>query len=492
MFKQVWSTTDWILDDDIERARDINEGYLLGELFKNGTIAEKLCSVEIETINRCNNDCSFCPVNRYDDKRTYKKMEESLYKKIISDLVDIRYDGVVSLFSNNEPLIDNRILSFIAYAKTNLPNAKHVLYTNGKLLTKNIYYKLLEYLDLLVIDNYNDNLEINHEIVNATEMVDIASKCKVEIQIRRKNQILSDRGGLSPNKHNKKQVVRNSPCILPFIQMIIRPDGKISRCCQDAYGIETLGDVNVQSIEQIWKGKHFKDFRKCMINSRKNLDICNFCELIGLCNYYPESWNKMYVDEAIKIIIKRKKEGRRIILLESNNIENLYQILLYNQISVDGYATTVNCKNSKNDFYVMFDYEKEYIKSFKKNKQVCIDDWIVIKKIETSGLVENYNYKSEDVDRLIYASNSSDLVVWGAGETAKKLISYYNLAPVYMIDSFKTGCFLDIYNIYKPDECPENIKERTILIACNDYVSVLKKISEMEINNEKIIIGNNV
>ena len=35
----------------------------------------KLQDIEIETLNRCNNDCSFCPVSRGNDIRPYQKMD---------------------------------------------------------------------------------------------------------------------------------------------------------------------------------------------------------------------------------------------------------------------------------------------------------------------------------------------------------------------------------------------------------------------------------
>lgn len=28
----------------------------------------------------------------------------------------------------------------------------------------------------------------------------------------------------------------SATCMLPFMQLIVRPDGKVSRCCQDALG----------------------------------------------------------------------------------------------------------------------------------------------------------------------------------------------------------------------------------------------------------------
>lgn len=42
--------------------------------------------VAIETISRCNNDCAFCAVNIYNDKREFGIMDDDLYEKIFRDL----------------------------------------------------------------------------------------------------------------------------------------------------------------------------------------------------------------------------------------------------------------------------------------------------------------------------------------------------------------------------------------------------------------------
>ena len=39
--------------------------------------------IEIETINRCNGSCSFCPINKFEDNRKLKYMESELFYSII-------------------------------------------------------------------------------------------------------------------------------------------------------------------------------------------------------------------------------------------------------------------------------------------------------------------------------------------------------------------------------------------------------------------------
>ena len=61
--------------------------------------------------------------------------------------------------------------------------------------------------------------------------------------------------------------------------MVIRPDGKVSLCCNDALGHMTLGDLNESSVTEVWNGQGYKKIRKEMqMNGRKNLNLCKNCD----------------------------------------------------------------------------------------------------------------------------------------------------------------------------------------------------------------------
>jgi len=238
--------------------------------------------IEIETLNRCNNDCSFCPVNRKLDPRQLSVMDEDLLNSSIAQLADLQYEGEFSLFSNNEPLLDRRIADFCKIAKQKIPNATHYLYTNGKLLTTELFEKLMKYLDFLVIDNYDNQMKLQEPVkaINELVLTNPTYGEKVMIYVRKKDLMRTTRGGSAPNR--TKIAPLKSSCIYPFTQMVVRPDGKISLCCNDALGKATLGDLTRDSISDVWNSDLYWGVRRRIVEGRKNLFLCRSCDALEL------------------------------------------------------------------------------------------------------------------------------------------------------------------------------------------------------------------
>ena len=235
-------------------------------------------TVQIETINRCNGTCSFCPVNRNIDPRSTTIMSDDIFGKIIDDLRALNYSGRIGLFSNNEPLLDKQILKRVKAAREACPNSYIYFYTNGTLLDEAFFLEASKYMDRIEIDDYNDELLLSENLKTIVKLCENDEKLNdiARIQLRKENEVLFTRGGQSPN--NNKRVERDYPCFLPFCQMVIRPDGKVSLCCSDALGKYTLGDVREQSILEIWNSDKYRDIRRRVLEDITSIDLCRFCD----------------------------------------------------------------------------------------------------------------------------------------------------------------------------------------------------------------------
>lgn len=239
--------------------------------------------VEIETINRCNGVCSFCPVNRNDDPRILHKMSDELFQKIILELEDLDYQGRIAPFSNNEPFLDSKIIDRTKYIRKHLPKARIHLFTNGTMLTLEKYLEIIDSLDELIIDNYNQELEVIRPV---TEIMEYCLSHptlieKTDIVLRKTEEILSTRGGDAPNR-KIKQMYSKVRCALPYRQFIIRPTGEVSLCCNDPLGRCTMGNVQEEKIIDIWYGEKFRQVREALLEGRGNFTHCKFCDTFYL------------------------------------------------------------------------------------------------------------------------------------------------------------------------------------------------------------------
>lgn len=254
--------------------------------------------VEIETIDRCNGKCGFCPVHAGADQRPFMKMSDKLFEKTINELVDIRFDGVLSLFSNNEPLMDSKIVERTAYAKKMLPNAFHLMYTNGDLLVNNKlevfaekFEALANNLNILIIDNYSADNKLTPKI-QALYNQYRNEYDNVYIWMRRIDEVFNTRGGHAPNRDKIKSNLK-SPCVLAFHYMYIRPDGVVPLCCQDAlWKGPKLGDVSKSSIMDVWNGEAYKKLRDHYKNGgrRSELSICKDCDFVTTGKQKSDVW----------------------------------------------------------------------------------------------------------------------------------------------------------------------------------------------------------
>ena len=58
---------------------------------------------------------------------------------------------------------------------------------------------------------------------------------------------------------------------------VITWDGLVVPCCFDKDAMHQLGNLKNQSFKNIWQNSNYKQFRKELMSSRKNIDICSNC-----------------------------------------------------------------------------------------------------------------------------------------------------------------------------------------------------------------------
>lgn len=269
----------------------------------------------IETTNLCNFDCIMCP--RKGMKRPMKQIEKGLFERIVNEAISI---GVKALLLHNygEPLIvsDSDFAYFLNYIRSKSKSIFIKLDTNAMLLieekikiiiennvsevsitlggaTAKTYSSItrgqdLEAVELNILNliNYKKRLKkiLPKVSVNMIRMIDnqneIGPFLKKWQNIADSVSIIgySTRAGSLVDRSTGKKAIEPIPCFRLWKQMVICNDGKVALCCNDWDCRYSLGDVNYQSISEIWHSKKLNEYRLLHLNrQRDKIPICSIC-----------------------------------------------------------------------------------------------------------------------------------------------------------------------------------------------------------------------
>lgn len=239
--------------------------------------------VNIETINRCNSTCAFCTANVHAEKRPLRRMDEELYHSIIDQLADWGYQGHLTLYGNNEPWLDPRIVELHRYAREKLPDCFIFMSTNGLMLTLDQVRAIQPYINQLIINNYDMKYALHRNIQEIYDYVKAHPEefkdLDIQIQMRYLQEVLTNRAGSAPNKKATEKVITET-CLLPFTDMWIMPNGKMGLCCCDDFEVTALADLNKVSVKEGWSSPAFMEARRKIAQGRNNYKFCEHCDFI--------------------------------------------------------------------------------------------------------------------------------------------------------------------------------------------------------------------
>lgn len=211
--------------------------------------AQSVRFVEIEIHSFCNRQCSFCG-NSLIDRRSHRVlMDPRLYSKIIDDLAEIDYRGVIWYSRYNEPCSDRELfLDRLREARAKLPQALLQTFTNGDYITAEYIEAMRDAgLNRLSIMTYLDkNQEPSFENFSST-MLRRVEKLGVAWSHEQPNRIRlaidgidatynfddflktgTNRGGALETGNIVQRV---APCTIPITDVYIDHNGSMVPCC---------------------------------------------------------------------------------------------------------------------------------------------------------------------------------------------------------------------------------------------------------------------
>ena len=239
-----------------------------------------LRTVQINPTELCNRSCSFCPRS---DKKIYPNQDLHISVNTIENLCnglkEINFNNRIGFIGFGEPLLCNTLIPCIKKVKEILPDIKWLdINTNGDKLTYEKISDLHEAgLTHIAISMYDE------------DKTDYFNNLKKDIPIK-----LIFRHHYDPtvnynlNIVNRKEILQNSSkvyseqsCFIPFYKLMIDWNGDVLLCENDWSRKNIFGNVNKESIGDIWFGKKINNHRKKLLRSRKNCSPCKNCSING-------------------------------------------------------------------------------------------------------------------------------------------------------------------------------------------------------------------
>jgi pyruvate-formate lyase-activating enzyme len=275
---------------------------------------------EVETVHACNARCRMCTIREWNrDKPSV--MADSLFLKY-ADEVKSHGDWIESicLSRDGEPTLDKRLPDRVALLKDR-GIRKVTLSTNGQLLGEELAVALLEAgLDDIMIsidgttkevfEGIRVGLDFDHVRENALALIRLRNEKRHPMNIRVRMVIQEENEhqvedflaywktrlaesddvygmkchtwGNQLTKESEANVHRlaDVPCVSPFSTMILQSDGLVPLCGCDYNGNHCLGNVNDQTVQEIWQGAAYARLRGLHATGCRNeVSMCRGCGL---------------------------------------------------------------------------------------------------------------------------------------------------------------------------------------------------------------------
>ncbi len=277
--------------------------------------------LQLEVAAFCDAACVFCPYPTMERARGFMKMD--LFQKIMDESVALPLVDHITFTGLGETLLDKHLIERIRYARLRMPHIMIDIFSNGSQLTNAKVDALIDAgLSTLYVSLNATNQEKRQQIMypHKPDYFDYDKVCAVldyaigryqvkpEMKVLVKAIVSKDlfedgdqerfdsrwngpwnrdgnsfmhlegnwAGAVWPAR--TKQV---TPCSRALGQIMVLWDGRVSLCCFDSEGKEILGDLNTQTIKEVFNGPKATGIRTAHWEGRRSeIPMCAECTAI--------------------------------------------------------------------------------------------------------------------------------------------------------------------------------------------------------------------
>lgn len=256
-----------------------------------------LIQVQIETTTECNGRCCFCPHHKLVQTGT---MNDLVFERIINQCTQLPNLMTVIPMLTGEPFLDPAILERIRFIRDQLPWVHIELFTNGSFLTYIIIEQLAKIPDIKLNISLNGLTTETRKTVMGLDDYHSVCKCIEYLNIRKIKYSVSTvahpavpseeidnllKAGGKALKYQSwagsqypYERKRWTSCTRAMNSLTFNWQGDAVLCCFDYKNDVGFGNINQNTIEEIWnseKRKRYRDYHK--IGNGNELPLCAYC-----------------------------------------------------------------------------------------------------------------------------------------------------------------------------------------------------------------------
>jgi len=239
--------------------------------------------IDINPTELCNRKCEFCPrhdVNSYANQNLHISLE--LIDRIAEELRDLEFSGGIIICGHGEPLLHPNIVEVIS----SFGSDQHTeIVTNGDRLSVDVVTKLYDAgLKQLLISMYDGP----HQVDKMEQIMKDAGVNEHQYVLRDRWHPVEEDYGLAltnragtVSKGNQTTIDSTRPCHYTHYSMQIDWNGDVLVCVQDWNKHIRFGNVNTQSLFEIWKGQAMRRYSHYLEKGLRILNPCVNCNVNG-------------------------------------------------------------------------------------------------------------------------------------------------------------------------------------------------------------------
>lgn len=265
-------------------------------------------AVQIELVEGCTLDCSFCGIHGIRaNKGQFKFMSSNTARRIASAIADAGWNPRIEFAMHGEPSVHPEAPSIVGIFRTLLPNASIMMTSNGSGFLGSRFERINHMfqlgLNVLALDWYDhasfvpdlrkildekallyslypDDPDANpHKRRNPKIDKDIVIIRDISSAETGTHSVLNNHCGTAFPVNDKQ---RGKRCAKPFRELSFRWDGNVALCCNDWRGVYKIGNLkHFATIEDLWNSDAFASARKFLYHGMRTFAPCEGCDAVS-------------------------------------------------------------------------------------------------------------------------------------------------------------------------------------------------------------------